>query len=101
MDVSLFLEQLFIRFFVFFLLTVKGKVDLKISDDIDSHPGPDYVVKKGVWDTFHQGKQKLGSTAGIQYICNSLYTLSCPRVPKVFVWNSPDLHHILIQGGNL
>ena len=48
MDVSLFLEQLFIRFFIFFLLTVKGQLDLKISDDIDSHPGPDYVVKKGV-----------------------------------------------------
>ena len=80
---------------------MKGQVDLKISDDIESNPGPDYVVKKGVWDTFHQGKQKLGSTAGIQYICNSLYTLSCPRVTKVFVWNSPDLHHILMQGGNL
>ena len=68
---------------------MKGQVDLKISDDIESNPGPDYVVKKGVWDTFHQDKQKLGSTAGIQYDCNSLYALSCPRVPKVFVWNSP------------
>ena len=80
---------------------MKAQVDLKISDDIESNPGPDYVLKKGVWDTLHQDKQKLGSTAGIRYVCNSLYALSCPRVPKVFVWNSPDLHHILIQGDHL
>ena len=79
-------------FSVFVLLNLQGQIDLKISGDIESNPGPDCVVSRMVQGSFHQGSQRFGST------CNSLYALCLSRVKKIFLWNTSNHNHILIQG---
>ena len=45
-----------------------------------------------VQGSFHQGSQRFGST------CNLLYVLCLSRVKKIFLWNTSDHNHVLIQG---
>ena len=52
------------------------QIDIKVSGEVESNPGPAYAVeKKAVMRSFHQGDRRFGDTAGIQYACNSLYAL--------------------------
>ena len=53
-------------FYIFVLLSVQGKLDSEISGDIESNPGPVYVVKNIVQGSFHQFNQRFGSTSSIQ-----------------------------------
>ena len=77
---------------------MQRQIDLKISGDIESNPGPDYVVNNVVQDSFHQDNQIFGSNAGIQCACNFLYALGWSRVKKLFVWNSSDFDIVLTEG---
>ena len=45
---------------------------LLLGGDIETNPGPTYVVDKAVLGTFHQGDQSFDETAGVQWACNSL-----------------------------
>ena len=85
-------------FSIFIVCNAQSQIHLKLSGDIESNPGPRYVVAKVVQGSFHQGNERFGSTAGIQCACNSLYALCWSKVKKVFAWNISDLDHILTQG---
>ena len=61
---------------VFILFKVqKWQIDLKVSVDVESNPGPTYVIEKAVLESLHQGDRRFGETAGIQCASNSLYLL--------------------------
>ena len=50
-------------------------VRLIIDGDIESNPGPTCVIEKAIDDSYHQGDQRFGNTAGDYCACNSLYAL--------------------------
>ena len=50
-------------------------VRLIIDGDIESNPGPTYVIEKVIHGSYHQGNKRFGNTAGVQCACNSLYAL--------------------------
>ena len=93
-----FWRVILLGFSFFVLLNVHGQIDLKIRGDIESNSGQNYVVNKVIQSSFHQGNQRFGKTTGIQCACDSLYAICWSKVKKVFVWNTSDLGHILIQG---
>ena len=74
---------------------------LIIDGDIESNPGPTYVIEKAIHGSYHQGDQRFGNTAGVQCACNSLYTLCWSQIKKVNSWNTSDLDHILTEGDKL
>ena len=74
---------------------------LIIDGDIESNPGPTYVIEKAIYDSYHQGDQRFGNTAGVQCACNSLYALCWSQIKKVYSWNTSDLDHILTEGDKL
>ena len=76
-------------------------VRLIIDGDIESNPGPTYVIEKAIHGSYHQGDQRFGNTAGVQCACNSLYTLCWSQIKKVNSWNTSDLDHILTEGDKL
>ena len=73
-------------------------MDLKVSSDMESNPGPTYFTYKTVLGSFHRGDRTFSDTVGIQCACNSLYALCWPKVKKVFVGNGSELDHILVEG---
>ena len=50
-------------------------VRLIIDGDIESNPGPTYVIEKAIHGSYHQGDPRFGKTAGVHCACNSLYAL--------------------------
>ena len=58
-------------------------VRLIIDLDIESNPGPTYVIEKAIHGSYHQGDQRFGNTAGVQYACNSLYALCWSQIKKL------------------
>ena len=46
-----------------------------IDGDVESNPGPTYVIEKAICGSYHQGDRRFGDTAGVQCACNSLYAL--------------------------
>ena len=73
-------------------------VRLIIDGDIESNPGPTYVIEKVIYGSYHKGDQRFGNTAGVQCACNSLYALCWSQIKKVNSWNTSDLDHILTKG---
>ena len=57
---------------------------LIIDGDIESNPGPTYVIEKAIHGLYHQGDQRFGNTAGVQCACNSLYALCWSQIKKVY-----------------
>ena len=76
-------------------------VRLIIDGDIESNPGPTYVIEKVIYGSYHQGDQRFSNTVGVQCACNSLYTLCWSQIKKVNSWNTSDLDHILTEGDKL
>ena len=76
-------------------------VRLIIDGDIESNPGPTYVIEKVIHGSYHQGNKRFGNTAGVQCACNSLYALCWSQIKKVNSWNTSDLDHILTEGDKL
>ena len=40
-------------------------VRLIIDGDIESNPGPNYVIEKAIHGSYHQGDQRFGNTVGV------------------------------------
>ena len=72
-----------------------------VDGDIESNPGPTYVIEKAVHGSYHQGDQPFGNTEGVQCACNSLYALCLSQIKKVNSWNTTDLDHILTERDKL
>ena len=66
MYVSSYMESYFIRFFYHCSSECARKTRFRFSGDIESKPGPVYVVKNIVQGSFHQFNQRFGSTSSIQ-----------------------------------
>ena len=73
---------------------------LIIDGDIESNPGPTYVIEKAICGSYHQGDRRFDDTTGVQCACNSLYTLCRSQIRKVGFWDRLDSDHILIEGDN-
>ena len=72
---------------------------LLIDGDIESNPGP---ADKSVMGTFNQGDiNKFGATAGVQCMCNALFSLCWANIKKVSMWKTFDLDNILNRGDQL
>ena len=77
-------------------LAVFKLLKLLIDGDVESNPGPHH--DKSVLGTFHQGDLKYGDTAGVQCMCNALFSLCWAKVKKVSLWKSFDLDYVLDRG---
>ena len=64
--------------------------------DIEFNHGP--LNSKTILGIFHQGDLKYGDTAGVQWMCNALFSLCWEKVKKVSLWKSFDLDYILDKG---
>ena len=71
--------MLLICIIVMLALVVRLIIDL----DIESNPGPTYVIETAIHGSYHQGDQRFGNTAGVQYACNSLYALCWSQIKKL------------------
>ena len=67
---------------------------LIIDADVESNPGPTYVIEKAICGSYHQGDRRFGDTAGVQCACNSLYALCWSQIRKKDFWDRLDLDHI-------
>ena len=74
---------------------------LIIDGDVESNPGPAYVIEKAICGSYHQGDRRFSDTAGVQRACNSLYALCWSQIRKVDFWDRLDLDHILTKGDRL
>ena len=74
---------------------------LIIDADVESNPGPTYVIEKAICGSYHQGDRRFGDTAGVQCACNSLYALCWSQIRKKDFWDRLDLDHILTEGDRL
>ena len=54
------------------LMHLMHRLLLLLGGDIETNPGPTYVVDKAVLGTFHLGDQRFDETAGVQWTCNLL-----------------------------
>ena len=71
---------------------------LLLDGDVESNPGPTtYTLLKVVQGSFPQGDPKFGQTAGIQCVCNSLFSLwlCWSPIKRVTVWTTYDLDYVL------
>ena len=70
---------------------------MKLSGDVELNPGP-YEIIKSVQENFNQSNVALlGTTAGKQYSCNTLFSICWSVVRDVSNWTSVDLNYILVQ----
>ena len=64
--------------------------------DIESNPGPGtFHIPKIIQGSFHQCPLKFGITAGIQCVCNALFSLCWSTVKHVTAWKTWDMDYIL------
>ena len=71
---------------------------LLIDGDVESNPGP---ADKSVIGTFNQADTKFGVTAGVQCMCNALFSLCWANIKKVSIWKTFDLDNVLNRGDQL
>ena len=66
--------------------------------DIESNPGPVYNIEKFVLGSFPHGDTRLGATAGVQCVCNSLLVFCWSKIRDCRIWQKDDLNHVLNEG---
>ena len=64
------------------------------SEDIETNPGP---IRRVIRGSFHQGDQRFGQTAGMQCMCNALYSVGYLIIRKVRYSSTWDMDYILKQ----
>ena len=71
---------------------------MQLKVDIETNPGPAYILEKIVHGSIYQGNSQLfGKTAGFQCACNGLYALCWTKIKQIFHWVRRELCHILVE----
>ena len=73
---------------------------LLVCGDIETNPGP-YTILKSVQGSFHQADPRLGTNAGTQCVCNSLFSIIWSAIKNVSLWNTTDLDIVLCEATKL
>lgn len=70
--------------------------------DVESDPGPGtYNVLKTVKASSHQGDVKFGISAGLQCLCNCLFSIALSTHRRIALWTAHDLDLILTKGNEI
>ena len=92
-----FLKVISVRLTTIFIFAM---IILLVFGDIETNPGP-YTIIKSVQGSFHQGDPRLGTNAGTQCVCNSLFAVAWSAIKNISFWNANDLDLILCEGTKL
>jgi len=96
-SIAIFLKRVSVRVTtIFFFATLA----LLVCGDIETNPGP-YTIIKSVQGSYHQGDPRLGTNAGTQCVCNSLFAIVWSAIKNISFWNATDLDLELCEGTKL
>ena len=70
---------------------ILAQVKILIFDgDIESNPGPTYIIEKAIHGSYHRGDQRLCNTKGVRTACNSLFALCWSQIRNMSLCNTSD-----------
>ena len=84
-----------------FELSFLAVMKVVIAGDVETNPGPTVNVTKLVKASFHQGNGMFGDTAGMQCVCNALFSICWSKMKQLGCWQTADLDYILMKGDEL